>query len=465
MALPIQRRVLPVATVHSILAKSDIWTRNILCYVPHADISRVAIASKTTNDLVKEYRKQHSVKFMEQTDIWVNHILPFLGMGQYAYIGAASKKFNEHYKAFCDSVETKPLQRVWRKDPVPATPTCTFLSAAFYNIACTEFWFHKHYKYPGAFPHIWHVNEKIAQHGNCKTLKEVLKWSYTTIFFLDREVFYYLGVRGFLHIIQWAIDEQLYDTHLSIARGWTGAAAAGHFDIIKWAYNNGYQGDHLTCAGAAEGGHLEILQFLRVKNCPWNEETCSWASAAGKIECLQWARRNGCAWDEDTCTRAAENGHLGILRWCHENGCPWNGNTTYYAALHGKVECLRYAYEQGCPLQHRDEGQYWTNRTRHAAAMSGNLDCVKYFLTIPGQNYIDEDFLAHAYHSQHWSLLEWLTLEAGRRGDSAIVKHGIGFLQCALDFQYTTKNYYDWDAIEICNAQAELDTTIYGNGE
>ena len=54
----------------------------------------------------------------------------------------------------------------------------------------------------------------------------------------------------------------------------------------------------MTCAYAAENGHFEILKWAREQGCPWNEWTCAYAAENGHFKILKWAREQGCPWDK-----------------------------------------------------------------------------------------------------------------------------------------------------------------------
>jgi hypothetical protein len=92
-----------------------------------------------------------------------------------------------------------------------------------------------------------------------------------------------------------------------------------HFEILKWAHNNGCDWDRYTCAFAAANGHLDIIK---------------------------WVRKNGCEWDSKTCENAAINGHLRVLKWVHQHGCPWDiqsfENIMRYAEDEGYREIIKY---------------------------------------------------------------------------------------------------------------------------
>ncbi len=75
------------------------------------------------------------------------------------------------------------------------------------------------------------------------------------------------------------------------------AASRGHLHLLKWAHEQGYPWDQLTCAQTARVGHLEMLKWLKEQACPWNEWTCHRAAEGGHLEVLQWLKEQGCPWD------------------------------------------------------------------------------------------------------------------------------------------------------------------------
>ena len=77
---------------------------------------------------------------------------------------------------------------------------------------------------------------------------------------------------------------------------------------------------------------------------PVGLETCAYAARGGHFEVLKWARENGCEWNYQTCTFAAEGGHLEVLKWARER--PWNENTCENAAFGGHLETLKCARER-----------------------------------------------------------------------------------------------------------------------
>jgi len=142
------------------------------------------------------------------------------------------------------------------------------------------------------------------------------------------------------------------------------AAQTGEYEVLKlglWS--------QITCAELARQGHFEVLRWAREQGCPWDETTCSNASIAGRLDILKWARSNGCPWNEWTCTQAAIRGNLRILKWARSNGCPWNGTVCDYAALGCHLDVLKWAHTNGCP---------WGANTLMNAVGKGNLEIVRW---------------------------------------------------------------------------------------
>ena len=126
------------------------------------------------------------------------------------------------------------------------------------------------------------------------------------------------------------------------------ALALGYVSLLKDRYSRGLLADvrcHYPCAAAAKKGDLQELKALRAKNFPWNLWTCVYAASRGHFEVFKWAVENGCPWDRTTymnfCCRAAKGGLLEMLKWARANGCPWDEDTCAQAAERGELEVLR----------------------------------------------------------------------------------------------------------------------------
>ena len=53
-----------------------------------------------------------------------------------------------------------------------------------------------------------------------------------------------------------------------------------------------------VCSRAAKGGHFDVLKWARENGCPWDSNTCIMAIAARRTDILTWARANGCPLEE-----------------------------------------------------------------------------------------------------------------------------------------------------------------------
>ncbi|KAL6051405.1 Ankyrin repeat domain-containing protein [Balamuthia mandrillaris] len=153
------------------------------------------------------------------------------------------------------------------------------------------------------------------------------------------------------------MDEKICDT----------AARNGHWEVVKWAKNNGcpFNGQRVSFY-AAKIGNLEMLQWslaLLVQSgervyC-WNQVKvcCIAAAAEGHLEILKWLKENSKdKWDEELLfSNAAENGHLPVLQWLQRNGnLRWNERTFKEAILSGQLEVLKWADEEGYTEWPRD---------------------------------------------------------------------------------------------------------------
>lgn len=125
------------------------------------------------------------------------------------------------------------------------------------------------------------------------------------------------------------------------------AAAAGHIDCLRMAYESGIGWDVSCTATAAAAGNIECLRFAHENGCAWDENTCKSAAAGGQLECLRYLKENGCPWDAKTCAEATRYGHLDCLKYAYENGCRWDHETVVNALNYDHRSCLLYAMSQG----------------------------------------------------------------------------------------------------------------------
>jgi len=75
-----------------------------------------------------------------------------------------------------------------------------------------------------------------------------------------------------------------------------------------------------VCLSAALNGHFEILKWAREQGCEWNSNVCYNAAYYGHIEILKWAREQGCEWNKNLCYELAkDHGYTEITKWIEEN--------------------------------------------------------------------------------------------------------------------------------------------------
>lgn len=79
------------------------------------------------------------------------------------------------------------------------------------------------------------------------------------------------------------------------------AARGGHFDLLKYARENGCLWNvsstyKSVSVNAVMGGNMEILKYLRDQQCPLDTTTCDKAAECGRVEILKYLRSVGCKW-------------------------------------------------------------------------------------------------------------------------------------------------------------------------
>ncbi|CAB9499193.1 ankyrin containing protein (ISS) [Seminavis robusta] len=104
------------------------------------------------------------------------------------------------------------------------------------------------------------------------------------------------------------------------------ASQNGHFEMLKWAHENGCPWDADTMVGAVKGGHLNILKWLQLNGCPKHDWLLVHAAYGGHLEIVKYALDNelGTSLTHLICSIAAGAGHLEILQWAHAHGYSWN---------------------------------------------------------------------------------------------------------------------------------------------
>ena len=115
---------------------------------------------------------------------------------------------------------------------------------------------------------------------------------------------------------------------------------------MTWALQYGYKPTRKTFKLLVQ--HRAPLDVIKMID--WNmQHLCNDAAAEGHLDALKWAWENGCPWYEDICACAAKGGHLQVLKWARKNGCSWDSRTREAADWHGHYEVWKWAKDNGCP--------------------------------------------------------------------------------------------------------------------
>jgi hypothetical protein len=112
------------------------------------------------------------------------------------------------------------------------------------------------------------------------------------------------------------------------------------------------------CCNIAASGNLELLKWVHTcgYGFKWDERTCAYAAKHGHFNVIKYARENGCKWDTNTWNYAAERCDIIILNWIDKRGSLWsnNSNDAYRRKAEGKQSALividiiefKYIYER-----------------------------------------------------------------------------------------------------------------------
>ena len=312
-------------------------------------------------------------------DAVLSKCMTFVGEGNYIFVAGVCRSFRDTYKSYLQQYhEQKPfstnlneivssiprLQLVMHELNIDINIICdrtkiewrgTTMSFGTAAIACAA--------YNGNLDVlIWVKNND----------RQTWQWYYTDCYYLFpcNEVFpCNEAAKGDqLKVLQWLRSKDGGECH------WDEytcriVAEYGHFNMLKWAHQNGCPWNGGTTSEAARGGRFEILKWVHQNGCPWDEGTCGAAAEYGHFDILKWLHHNGCPWDEETCGSAGMNGHFEILKWARQNGCPWDKLTCTLAAREGHFEILKWSHQKGCP---------WDEYTCSAAVTYGHFDILKW---------------------------------------------------------------------------------------
>jgi hypothetical protein len=84
----------------------------------------------------------------------------------------------------------------------------------------------------------------------------------------------------------------------------------GHLEVLKWARENSCPWDGRTCTERGEGRPPRDAEVGARERLPVGRCRRAIAAVCGHFELLRWARENGAPWDEITRRNAASKGYV-----------------------------------------------------------------------------------------------------------------------------------------------------------
>ncbi len=180
------------------------------------------------------------------------------------------------------------------------------------------------------------------------------------------------------------------------------AAIGRHYDVLKYALDNGCPVKEITLIEAVKKCHLQMIQFLQLKNVFWKDYrkdaftlACDGPEEFIDIYLIQYlidckckmtakgmallAEKNkkdiivylyeiGCPYDDEACFRASSKGNVELLYYLIERNFPFNESAVWAACRYGHLDCLDYLIKTGCPMN---------NGLTQLCILFGHFHCLK----------------------------------------------------------------------------------------
>lgn len=183
-----------------------------------------------------------------------------------------------------------------------------------------------------------------------------LKWMHTLNVKMDYQVINNAAANGHMDVLKWAWDEGGPAEFSNCAL--VNAAANGHEDVVWWLRGHLCPFHAQAMVNASKYGHLHIMKLLKslygqgiFAQMNYHEctETCRYAAMRNHVDCLAWAHLWGADLNADDCAfEAAQYGHVPVLQWLVDQGYMVCDDTTVHvAAANGKIKVLEWARGQG----------------------------------------------------------------------------------------------------------------------
>lgn len=190
-----------------------------------------------------------------------------------------------------------------------------------------------------------------------------------------KNVFYFASKFGYLHILNWLLENRK-DLNIQCDEKVCDIAAInGHLEIVELLFNLNIYCTSKAIIGAAMNGHIDILEYIKKNNdCPSTYEAMDLAAMNGHLDTIIWLynnRKEGCS--KDAMDLASKNGYLDIVKWLHYNldiGCTKAAMDN--AAERGHLDIVRWLYNN------RNEG--CSSKAVIMAAIMGHISIVKFLL-------------------------------------------------------------------------------------
>lgn len=178
--------------------------------------------------------------------------------------------------------------------------------------------------------------------------------------FVDLDSFWVAAKYGLLQVILWLCQNKDDYVTMIVKSNYSfsieAAAAAGHFNIVKWLcsksnyllFNSCRKLPNLGDAiiNAAGNGHFEIVKFLCRRTNNYTMHAMDSAAVNGHLRIVKWLYYNSERGRTYSCAAgAAENGHLDVVKWLvniRKERC--GTHSIDLAAANGHFEVVKWLY-------------------------------------------------------------------------------------------------------------------------
>ncbi len=128
------------------------------------------------------------------------------------------------------------------------------------------------------------------------------------------------------------------------------AVKGGHFEVIQWAFANGYPAGDYAVNTMCELGHLDMFRWIMERGFPRIAKFLESAAERGHLHILKWAASDGFnAGTLKVLTAAVFGRQLEVVQWLRSIGCPWDVSISGMALVREDTRTLRWLMENGCP--------------------------------------------------------------------------------------------------------------------